>query len=222
MAEKMEIKVHGFLYFRVPRESRTLQERQHVRQAAEEAQKFPGVVALYPYSLVGLRASADLGFWVAAENIGTYQGVGSRFLRTNLEFTASLWGFVRPSQYTGQSGISVVVPGERKRYLVVYPFIKTHDWYQLSADERRALMKDHARMGHSFKEIEQLLVYSTGIADSEFVVGYETDDLQHFSELVTALRSTAGRPYTRRDTPIFTGRYGSLQEVLREVFGEEG
>jgi chlorite dismutase len=115
----------------------------------------------------------------------------------------------------------VRVPGERKRFLVVYPFIKTHDWYQLSPDDRRDLMKDHARVGHSFKEIEQLLVYCTGIADWEFVVGYETNDLLHFSELVMALRSTAGRPYTHRDTPIFTGRYGSLEDVLQEAFGEE-
>jgi chlorite dismutase len=217
-----EIKVHGFQYFRVSHGYRTSEERDKVRQAAEEAQKFPGVVALYPYSLVGLRASADLGFWVATEDIEAYQGVASRFLRTHLELTSSLWGFVRPSQYTGQSGISVEVPGERKQYLVVYPFVKTHDWYQLSADERRGLMKDHARVGHAFKDIDQLLVYSTGIADAEFVVGYETDDLQRFSDLVVTLRSTDGRPFTRRDTPIFTGRYGSLQEVLQEVFGEEG
>lgn len=217
-----EIKVHGFQYFRVPHGYRTSEERDKVRQAAEEAQKFPGVVALYPYSLVGLRASADVGFWVATEHIEAYQGVASRFLRTRLELASSLWGFARPSQYTGQSGISVEVPGERKRYMVVYPFVKTHDWYQLSADERRGLMKDHARVGHAFKDIDQLLVYSTGIADAEFVVGYESNDLQRFSDLVVALRSTDGRPFTRRDTPIFTGRYGSLQEVLQEVFGEEG
>ncbi len=217
-----DIKLHGFLYFRVPQGLRTTKQRERVREAAESAQGDPGVVALYPYSLVGLRASAELGFWIAAEDVEAYQQVGRRLLQTNLELTSSLWGFVRPSQYTGQSGISVEVPGERKRYLVVYPFVKTHDWYQLSADERRTLMKEHARLGHSFTDIEQLLVYSTGISDAEFVVGYETDDLRRFSDLVTALRSTAGRPYTRRDTPIFTGRYGPLQEVLEEVFGKEG
>src|SRR3989304_5318624 len=106
----------------------------------------------------GLRASADLGFWLATDEIEAYQWVGGRFLRTNLELTAGLWGYVRPSQYTGQSGISVQVPGERKRYLVVYPFIKTHDWYQLSADDRRAMMKDNARGGHALSEIDPVLV----------------------------------------------------------------
>jgi len=215
-----EIAVHGFLYFRIPHGLRTADIREKVRAAADEIQKLPGIVAAYPYSLVGLRASAELGFWLATEDVEAYQAAAAGLLRTNLELTASLWGFARPSQYTGQSGISVKVPGERKRYLVVYPFIKTHEWYQLPAEERRALMKDHARVGHGFKEIDQVLVYSTGLADWEFVVGYETDDLERFSELVTALRSTAGRPYTWRDTPIFAGRYGSLPAVLLEVFGE--
>ncbi|MFQ5656710.1 MAG: chlorite dismutase family protein [Candidatus Methylomirabilales bacterium] len=216
-----EIKVHGFLYYRVAPGSRTWEERKKVHEAVEAAQGFPGVVALYAYSLVGLRAATELGFWLATEDVQAYQKVGGRFLQTNMELISSLWGLVRPSQYTGQSGISVEVPGERKRYLVVYPFTKTHDWYQLSADDRRTIMKDHARVGHSFKEIEQVLVYSTGIADWEFVVGYETDDLQLFSELVMALRSTAVRPYTLSDTPIFTGRYGSLKDVLDEVYGNE-
>lgn len=81
------------------------------------------------------------------------------------------------------------------------------------------MMVEHARVGHRFEGIEQLLLYSTGLADWEFVVGYETDDPERFSELVVALRSTAARPYTLRDTPIFTARYGSLEEVLEEVFG---
>ncbi len=216
------IKVHGFLYYRIPQGFRTWQERKRVHEAAEAAHSLSGVVAIYPYSLVGLRSAAELGFWVAAQDIEIYQQIGARFLQTNLELVASLWGFVRPSQYTGQSGISVQVPGDRKRYLVVYPFTKTHDWYQLSADDRRTIMKEHARVGHAYKDIEQILVYSTGIADWEFVVGYETDDLQRFSELVIALRSTAVRPYTLSDTPIFSGRYGSLPEVLDEVFGKEG
>jgi chlorite dismutase len=35
---------------------------------------------------------------------------------------------------------------------------------------------------------------------------------------VVALRSTAARPYTLRDVPIFTARHGSPEEVVRHVF----
>jgi chlorite dismutase len=63
------------------------------------------------------------------------------------------------------------------------------------------------------------LLYCTGLADWEFVVGYETDDLMRFQELVTGMRSTAGRPYTLRDTPTFAGRYGPVEDTLRRGFG---
>ena len=102
---------------------------------------------------------------------------------------------------------------------MVYPFSKTHEWYQMAPEIRRTMMMEHARFGHSFEEIEQLLLYCTGLSDWEFVVGYETDDLTKFQELVTGMRSTAGRPYTLRDTPTFTGRHGSVDDTLRRIFG---
>ncbi|MDR7434505.1 MAG: chlorite dismutase family protein [Armatimonadota bacterium] len=214
-----EAKVHGFLFLRVPAGLRNPQGAKRTKEAVEAAERTEGVLAIYPYSLVGLRADADLGFWIAATDLEKYQSAAREILHTGLEVTCTLWGFVRPSQYTGRSGTSVQVPGKRLRYLIVYPFSKTHAWYQLPEEERRNMMREHARVGHGFKGIEQLLLYSTGLADWEFVVGYETDDPERFSELVMALRSTAARPYTLRDTPIFTARSGSLEEILEEVFG---
>lgn len=174
---------------------------------------------MFSYSAVGLRADCDVGFWIPAHEVSSYQRAAGHLLATGLEPVWALWGYVRPSPYTGRSGTSVRVDAPRKRYLVVYPFTKTHDWYQLPQEERRRMMLEHARVGHGFEGIEQLLLYATGLSDWEFVVGYETDHLVQFSDLVTALRSTGARPYTLRDTPILVGRYGSLEEVVRDVFG---
>ena len=211
--------VHGFLFFRVPPGRRSAAVARGVSDAAEAAARTAGVSGLYAYNLAGLRNDADLGFWLAADRPEAFQDAAAVLARTELDLAWSLWGFTRPSQYTGRDGTSVRVPGERRRFLVVYPFSKTHEWYQLSADDRRAMMTEHARLGHRFEGIEQLLLYCTGLADWEFVVGYETDDLARFSELVTVLRSTAARPYTLRDTPTFVGRYGAVEDVVRAVIG---
>ncbi len=211
--------IHGFLYLRVPPGRRTRREADRLREAAQVAEHTPGVAGLYTYSLVGLRPEADLGFWVAADQPETFQAAARMLLGTDLERVWSLWGFVRPSQYTGRDGTSVKIPGPRRRFLIVYPFSKTHEWYQLSQETRRWMMMEHTRLGHSFEHIEQLLLYCTGLADWEFVVGYETDELVRFMELVTALRSTQARVYTLRDTPTLVGRYGSLDETLTAVFG---
>ncbi|HKX19744.1 MAG TPA: chlorite dismutase family protein [bacterium] len=211
--------VHGFLFFRVPSGHRDAATAAEVASAAGTAARSEGVAGLYAYNLQGLRGDVDLGFWVAAADAETFQRASAILAGTDLELAWSLWGFVRPSQYTGRDGTSVRVPGARRRFLVVYPFSKTHEWYQLSAEDRRAMMTEHARLGHRFDDIEQLLLYCTGLADWEFVVGYETDDLPRFSELVTVLRSTAARPYTLRDTPTFVGRHGPVEEVVRAVIG---
>jgi len=213
------VQLHGFLFLRVPAGQRTPHEAGRVREALEAAARTPGVTGLYTYCMVGLRGDADLGCWIAAEQPDAYQAAARVLLQTNLELTWSLWGFVRPSQYTGRDGTNVKVPGARRRFLVVYPFSKTHEWYQLAPEIRRTMMMEHARFGHSFEDIEQLLLYCTGLSDWEFVVGYETDDLTRFQELVTGMRSTVGRPYTLRDTPTFTGRYGSTEETVQRVFG---
>jgi chlorite dismutase len=103
---------------------------------------------------------------------------------------------------------------ERRPYLVVYPFVKTAEWYLMSREIRQEMMNEHIKVGRQYPEISQLLLYSTGLQDQEFVVVYETDDLPHFSELVTVLRSTEGRKYTLRDTPIYTAIYQAQDEVL--------
>jgi len=211
--------MHGFLFYRVPPGERTPAGAGRAREALEEASSVPGIAGLYTYSLVGFRGDAELGCWVAASDPDAFQASAGALARSGLELTWSLWGFVRPSQYTGRDGTNVTVPGSRRRFLVVYPFSKTHEWYQMAPEIRRTMMMEHARFGHSFEEIEQLLLYCTGLSDWEFVVGYETDDLTKFQELVTGMRSTAGRPYTLRDTPTFTGRHGSVDETLRRIFG---
>ena len=211
--------VHGFIFLRVPPGRRTRHEADRVRAAVETAEQAPGIAGLHAYSLVGLRPDADLGFWVAAADPDGYQAAARALLETDLEPAWNLWGFVRPSQYTGREGTTIRAAGNRRRYLVVYPFSKTHEWYQLSPDLRRSMMMEHARFGHSFEGIEQILLYCTGLSDWEFVVGYETDDLARFQDLVTALRSTLARPYTLRDTPTLVGRHGRLDETLLRVFG---
>ena len=64
------------------------------------------------------------------------------------------------------------------------------------------------------EEITQLLLYSFGVQDQEFVVVYEMDDLPRFSDLVNELRSAEGRRYTLRDTPLHVGIYHPAEETL--------
>lgn len=128
----------------------------------------------------------------------------------------SLWGFTRPSQYTKARSAQEIDPfaKRRSRYLVMYPFTKTPEWYLLSRETRQGMMNEHIRIGKQYEDIKQLLLYSFGLQDQEFVVVYETDDLPRFSDLVNELRDTEARRYTLQDTPVFTAIYHPAEETL--------
>jgi len=129
----------------------------------------------------------------------------------------TLWGFTRPSMYSrGKSEQDIdAIEGPRERFFVVYPFTKTKEWYMKTADVRQGMMNEHIKIGKQFFEVKQLLLYSFGLQDHEFVVSYEMDNPVRFSELVTALRGVEGRLYTAADTPLVTGVYLKPEDFIR-------
>ena len=176
------------------------------------------------YNIFPTRPEGDLMIWsalwaddpkAAGEFIRHFATTAASW-RSCLRPANILWGFTRPSMYASGKSSQELNPfkGERRPYLVVYPFTKTADWYLMTRETRQDMMNEHIRIGRQYPEITQLLLYSTGLQDQEFVVVYETDDLSHFSELVSALRSTEGRKYTLCDTPIYTAIYSPQKEIL--------
>ncbi|MDA1044439.1 MAG: chlorite dismutase family protein [Verrucomicrobia bacterium] len=140
--------------------------------------------------------------------------------RQHIAFPTVLCGITKPSLYTGGRPSPQEIDalfGTRQPYFVIYPFAKTPDWYLKSREERQELMNSHITVGRKFPTIQQLLLYSFGIQDQEFIVAYEMEDLPLFSDLVQELRSTTARIYTLLDTPIITGMLRT-PEALSDVF----
>jgi chlorite dismutase len=181
--------------------------------------------AMHLYQLFGVETGHDLMVWSAVP--GGQPSVAAEFFRgfaeaiqparSQVEVRTALWGFTRPSTYTKARSSQEMDPfaTARSPYLVMYPFTKTSGWYQLPREERQAMMMEHIKLGKQYHDITQLLLYSTGLQDQEFVVVYETEDLIRFSALVSDLRCTAGRPYTERDTPLHTAVYQKDPGELR-------
>ena len=74
-------------------------------------------------------------------------------------------------------------------------------------------MNQQMKVGPGYPQVRQLLAYSFGLDDQDFLVAYETDDLVAFSELVRSLRSTESRRSTVRDTPILTAIHREPREL---------
>jgi len=173
------------------------------------------------YSMVGLRHDADMIFWVVTKDIDAMQrlavAINSSALGAYLETRYSYLGVALGSRYTSDHAPAFIKGIPPKRFLSVYPFIKTHEWYQLPFEERRNTMAEHGRLGREYPDILTNTVSSFGIADHEFVVAFEADDVGDMVRMVEHLRPAASRPYTALDTPIFLGIMKPLADVLVDL-----
>jgi chlorite dismutase len=180
--------------------------------------------ATHIYSVFPARNDTDLMFWStwAADDVNVaglamkkYATVAATW-RKFLQPVQTLWGFTMPSMYSRGKSEQDIDPleGPRSPYFVIYPFSKNKEWYLMSMDSRQGMMNEHIKLGKQFFDIKQLLIYSFGLQDQEFVVAYETGDLSKFSDLVKQLRSTEARKYTLIDTPVITCMHQSPQEFV--------
>ena len=178
-------------------------------------------VTTYTYSMIGLKAGVDLLTWSLGPSLEAIEEESARILRSGMgawmAARYSFLGIIRPSQYVKRptEQEQSLFAGQRSRYLIVYPFTKSTDWYLLSRQDRQTVMNEHMRVGHRYKGVRQLLAYSFGVDDMDFLVAYETDDLPAFGELVRELRGTESRRSTVRDTPILTSIQRPVEEITR-------
>ena len=204
------------LWRRLDEESRQRGRAEFAAVLRDEAPR----LTTYAYSTLGLKSSAELMLWWKADAPDTMQPALAALLRSGLgrycEIAHSLWGLTRPSIYTRRRTAQEQAVDEetRQRYLIVYPFVKTIEWYLMSRDARQGMMNEHMRVGHEYEDVRQVLLYTTGLDDQEFIVAYETDVIERHQDLVIALRDTEARRYTLRDTPIFTAVHRPLDEAL--------
>ena len=164
----------------------------------------------HAFSTLGLRADTDFMLWRTSAELESMEETLGALLSTELggflQVSHAYFGLLRRSTY-GQARMEqdhAERSEEKKRYFVLYPFTKTMEWHLMSREARQGMMNEHIRVGRTHPDIGQVLLYSTGLGDQEFIVGYETDSLAEFQDLVIELRATEARRYTLRDTPIFT------------------
>ncbi len=178
-------------------------------------------VRTFTYSMIGLQSGSDVLLWRLAESVDALEEAGARTLRSGLgrwlSVRESFIGVLKPTQYvtTPTEQEQSAFGGDRSRYLVVYPFTKSSEWYLLGREARQGIMNEHMKVGRQYPLVRQLLAYSFGLDDNDFLVAYEMDDLPGFGDLVRALRGTESRRSTVRDTPILTAIHRPLDEILR-------
>jgi chlorite dismutase len=221
----------NFQFFRVDRAFRSLAPEAKLearREFAEIVKRWHGPsLMVLPYTTAGLKAGIDFMLWRIGFELDPFQQMSAEINRSHLgrflDVPASYLAMTKHSQYVdehvheGQEGRRTrIVPG-RKPLLFVYPFVKTRDWYLLPMSERQRIMNEHIAIGHKYPRVKINTTYSFGLDDQDFVVAFESDTADEFLDLVQELRETESSKFTVRDTPMYTCRRSTMEEILESI-----
>jgi chlorite dismutase len=198
---------------------RRVQDKRELLAACED---FADGHLLQTFSLVGTRGDAEMLLIAEAENLERIHEFHVVMAQSGLmrwaQIPYSFLGMRKSSEYSEDE--RAVPRAFEGRYVFVYPFVKSREWYALSPDERWRIMQEHIKVGREYPGVDNHTTYSFGLDDQEFVVAFDTDDVGTFLDLVQRLRTTEASRYTVRDTPSFTCIAMSLQRALNALDGE--
>jgi chlorite dismutase len=194
----------------------------HKREFMAACEDFADGHLLQSFSLVGTRGDTELLLVAEAENLQRIHEFHVVLSQSGLMQWASIpysyLGMRKSSEYSDDE--RVVVRGFKGKYVFVYPFVKSREWYTLPGEERWRIMQGHIQVGREYPGVDNHTTYSFGLDDQEFVVAFDTDDVGMFLDLVQRLRTTEASRYTIRDTPSFTCLAMSLPRALNALDGE--
>jgi len=194
---------------------------EHKREFIAACEDFASDHLLRTFSLVGMRADSDLMLLSQSVNLERIHEFHVVLNQSGLMQWATMpysyLAMTKPSEYSDEARLEIR-DGKRK-YLFVYPFIKTREWYRLPPPERQRIMDEHIRVGREYPWIELNTSYSFGLDDQEFVVAFEADNPADFLDLVQRLRTTESSEYTKQDTPTFTCLQTSLERSVGSLDG---
>jgi chlorite dismutase len=221
----------SFAFFKVDPSIRRLPDQEKWELRSEFLKQFQtpwkGMMSL-TYSTAALKADTDFLLWRISASPDSFQEQQKVMNKTRLGAFLSMphafLSMTKRSMYidkldpfhTAESRTHII-PGKRK-YLFVYPFVKTREWYLLPLERRQEIMDHHIKVGNEFPSVKLNTTYSFGLDDQDFVVAFETEEPKDFLDLVMKLRETESSKYTQRDTPIFTCIQMPMEQILDQLF----
>lgn len=161
--------------------------------------------SLAVYTVVGQKA--DLIFMHLRETLQELNDIENAFNRSAFgKFAKKAYSYVSVvelSNYMGQPGVDPMQVPEivarlkptlpKSSHICFYPMNKKRDlqdnWYMLSMEERKAMMRSHGMIGRGYAgKVKQIITGSVGFDDWEWGVTLFSDDALQFKKLVYEMR----------------------------------
>ena len=199
------------------------QQRHHAAASAEAVLAEGEATLRGVYTISGYRADADMMLWLVGHSADAVQNTLIAFRRTALgQILRPVWsaiGVHREAEFA-KSHTPAFMRGEPPcRYVSVYPFVRSLEWYLLPEAERSAMLREHGEMGRSRPEVRANTVSAFALGDYEWLLAFECDELEPIVDLMRHLRSAEARRHTREELPFHAGRRRPLADVVADLPG---
>jgi len=223
MQKDSERRFFNFSFFKIDQKWRWMNDA----TKQESAKEFISIinsannVQYRSYSTLGLREDTDFLLWLISDSLDNTQDLIAKLYTTVLgKYLVPSYNYLsatRPSVYS-PGAVPAFVKGEKPScYAIVYPFIKSREWYLLPFEDRKKMMSEHIMVGKKFPTVRLNTSYSFGLDDQDFMLAFETDDLPAFQDLIMQLRETQVSRYIVKDTPMIVCVYKSLDEIIKSL-----
>jgi chlorite dismutase len=173
------------------------------------------------YSTIGMRKESDFMLWSISDSVEKIQVLSSKVYTTVLgkyiDTSEVYLSASRPSIYSNKITPSFMEDDKPLKYNIVYPFVKSREWYLLPFAKRSEMMKEHINVGKKFPQIRLNTSYSFGMGDQDFMLAFETDNLMDFQDLIMKLRETQVNRYVVRDTPMIVCVYKKIFDIIKSL-----
>ncbi|MEF3323507.1 chlorite dismutase family protein [Gulosibacter sp. GYB002] len=185
-----------------------------------------GVTVRGLYDVSGFRHDGDVLLWLHGDDPEALQAAIRRIRMTalfaQLETTWNVFGVHRAAEFNERHMPAFMYGKEPKKWISIYPFVRSYDWYLLDEADRSEMLRDHGMRGSKFKSVLANTVAAFAISDYEWMLAFESDELYEIVDMMRDLRYTEARRHVRHETPFYAGRRIAANElgaVLRHGAG---
>ena len=209
------------LFFKVDPLFRRLPDAERAKGVSgfrEALHHLPSDFKVRPYLSLGFRPDADFLLWTITQDLEQVQRFLGRVLQTGLgSYLTLAYSFIavrQPPIYAATHQQAFEKEETPRRYLFVYPFVKSREWYLLPMPRRQEIMNEHMKVAREFPMVRLNTTYSFGLGDQDFVLAFEADEPEDFEKLVQRLRETESSRYTARDTPMIVSTTQTIETLI--------
>jgi len=173
------------------------------------------------YTVTGYRADADLLLWLVGRGADELQDSLLAFRHTELgRALRPAWsaiGVHREAEFAKSHTPAFMRDEEPRRYVSVYPYVRSLEWYLLPESDRSEMLREHGMMGRSRPEVRANTVSAFALGDYEWLLAFECDELEPIVDLMRHLRSAEARRHTREEIPFHAGRRRPLAQAVADL-----